>query len=213
MLYSGSVCQLPSAVDPNMADSPPDPDSPSLRTTDREDAALTARLQRNERDAFASLYDAYARIAFGLAYRMLGDAGEAEDVVQESFVMVWRQADRLDPSRGSVRTLLLTIVPRRSIDALRKRSNRLEKIDAVEAFASNAADPLEFASAGEERSLIRRAMEELPREQRQAIELTYFGGLTVVEMADQQGIPVGTAKSRLRLALDRLRNALAKELA
>ncbi len=194
-----------------MADSPPDPAVSPIRTTDREDVELIGRLRRGERDALASLYDAYARLAFGLAYRVLRDPGEAEDIVQESFLTVWRQADRLDPSRGSARALLLTIVHRRSIDALRKRTNRSENIDAMEPFASNAADPLEFASAAEERDVIRRAIAELPREQRQAIELTYFGGLTVVEMADQQGIPVGTAKSRLRLALDRMRKVLAKE--
>lgn len=197
-----------------MADSPPDPIAPPIRTIDREDAKLLERLRRNDRDALAALYDAYARLAFGLAYRVLGDAGEAEDIVQESFLMLWRQTDRLDARRGSVRALLLTIVHRRAIDALRKRLGRSEQIVAAfDPMPSTAQDPLEFASQAEERDLIRQALADLPLDQRQAIELTYFGGLTVAEMAEQQQIPLGTAKSRLRLALGRMRKALAGEQA
>ena len=195
-----------------MTDSPPDPIAPSIRTIGEEDEELLKRLRRNDRDAVAALYDAYARLAYGLAYRVLGDAGEAEDIVQESFLMLWRQTDRLDSSRGSVRSLLLTIVHRRAIDALRKRAGRSEQIVAAfDPIPSTAQDPLEFASRAEERACIRRALAELPADQRQAIELTYFRGLTVAEMAEQQGIPAGTAKSRLRLALGRMRKTLTEE--
>ncbi len=181
---------------------------------DERDAELLKRLRRNDRDALAALYDAYARLAFGLAYRVLGDTGEAEDIVQESFLMLWRQADRLDARRGSVRALLLTIVHRRAIDALRRRTGRSEQIVPVfESMQSAAPDPMEFASQAEERERIRQALTELPLDQQQAIELTYFGGLTVAEMAERQEIPVGTAKSRLRLALDKMRKSLSAERA
>jgi RNA polymerase sigma-70 factor (ECF subfamily) len=181
------------------------------RTIDTEDARLLERLRRNDRDALAAMYDAYGRIAYGLAYRVLGEAGDAEDVVQESFLSLWRQADRLDPKRGSVRSLLLTIVHRRSIDVLRRRSGRPERaLDETQPIAAAAGDPVEYASQAEERERIRLALAELPAEQRSAIELTYFGGLTIAEMAERQDIPLGTAKSRLRLALERLRKTLVK---
>ncbi len=194
-----------------MANSPADPTAPATRSTDRDDGELIRRLQRNERDAVAALYDAYARLAFGLAYRMLHDTTEAEDILQESFLTVWRQASRLDPRLGSLRSLLLTIVHRRSIDVLRKRAGRSETVYPLDPLPSSGVDPLELASAAEERDRLRRAMSGLPRDQQQAIELTYFGGLTVSEMAEQQGIPLGTAKSRLRLALSRMRKTLTEE--
>ncbi len=197
-----------------MTDSPPDPIIPSIRTIDEGDVELLKRLRRNDRDALAALYDAYARLAFGLAYRVLGDTGEAEDIVQESFLMLWRQTARLDARRGSVRALLLTIVHRRAIDALRRRVGRSEQIvQAFESMQSAAPDPMEFASQAEERERIRQALTELPLDQQQAIELTYFGGLTVAEMAERQEIPVGTAKSRLRLALGKMRKSLTEERA
>jgi RNA polymerase sigma-70 factor (ECF subfamily) len=189
----------------------PDPPLASSRTTDEEDARLLERLRRNERDALAAMYDAYGRVAYGLAYRVLGQAGDAEDIVQESFLSLWRQADRLDAKRGSVRSLLLTIVHRRSIDVLRRRSGRIERaLDEAQPIASGAPDPIEFATQAEERERIQGALKELPAEQRNAIELTYFGGLTIAEMAEQEQIPLGTAKSRLRLALERMRKTLVK---
>lgn len=195
-----------------MTGSPPDPPTTPSRTTDREDALLLERLRRNDRDALAGLYDAYGRLAFGLAYRVVGEAGEAEDVVQESFLTLWRQASRLDPNRGSVRSLLLTIVHRRAIDVLRRRPGRPERtLDEVAPLPSVAPDPSEFASLAEERDLVRRALDTLPADQRQAIELTYFRGLTVAEMAQEERIPLGTAKSRLRLALERMRTTLTHE--
>ena len=191
-----------------MPNSPDPPLAPS-RTTDEEDARLLDRLRRNERDALAALYDAYGRVAYGLAYRVLGQAGDAEDIVQESFLSLWRQAGRLDAKRGSVRSLLLTIVHRRSIDVLRRRAGRIERtLDEAQPVASAAPDPIEFATHAEERERIQGALQELPAEQRAAIELTYFRGLTIAEMAIQEQIPLGTAKSRLRLALERMRKTL-----
>ena len=157
----------------------------------------------------AALYDAYGGLAYGLAYRVVGEAKEAEDVVQEAFLTLWRQARRLDAARGSLRSLLMTIVHRRAIDGVRRRSARPEvALDAAAPIVAQTRDPVEYASLAEERQVVRQTLARLPKDQRQAIELTYFGGLTVAEMAKREGIPVGTAKSRLRLALGRMREAM-----
>jgi RNA polymerase sigma factor (sigma-70 family) len=200
---------LASGQDASMSDRPPDPSRSSARTTDREDAALLERLRSNDREAMSELYDACGRQAFGLAYRIVGEAAEAEDVVQEAFLTLWRQAARLDAARGSVRSLLLTIVHRRAVDAVRLRAGRPERgLEAIERVLAAPDDPFESASLAEERSRVRRALDELPPDQREAIEQTYFGGLTVAELAGRAGVPLGTAKSRLRLALQRMRKSL-----
>ena len=192
-----------------MSKAPPDPRAANARTTDQDDVALLERLRSNDRDAIGSLYDAYGGMAYGLAYRVVSDAKEAEDVVQEAFLTLWRQSKRLDAARGSVRSLLMTIVHRRAIDVVRRRAARPEAVlDEALPLVSNTPDPIEFASQTEERETVGRALRELPDEQRTAIELTYFGGLTVAEMAAQQEIPVGTAKSRIRLALERMRKTI-----
>jgi RNA polymerase sigma-70 factor (ECF subfamily) len=194
-----------------MPDFPADPPTEPRRTTEQEDARLLERLRANERDAMAEMFDAYGRVAYGLAYRVLGQPGDAEDVVQESFLSLWRQANRLDAKRGSVRSLLLTIVHRRSIDILRRRAGRPERaLDDTQAFPSPLPDPVEFASHAEDRSRIQQALQELSEEQRTAVELTYFGGLTIAEMAEREHIPLGTAKSRLRLALEKMRRTLVR---
>ncbi|MEX0785166.1 MAG: sigma-70 family RNA polymerase sigma factor [Dehalococcoidia bacterium] len=159
----------------------------------------------------AALYDQYGRIAFGLAYRVVGAPEEAEDIVQESFLTLWRQAERLDASRGTLRSYLLTIVHRRAIDAVRRRSGRKESVLAEAGdVAAETADPADTAAATDDRDAVQRGLSELSSDLRQAIELTYFGGLTAAELAERARIPLGTAKSRLRLALDRMRKVLAE---
>ncbi len=188
----------------------PDPSTGGQRTMEGDDAGLVERLRRNDGEALAMLYDKYRRLAYGLACRIVGDGPEAEDVVQEGFLSFWRQADRFDPSRGTARSYLMTIVHRRAIDALRRRSGRVEQnVDAIELPALNTPDPADFASASEERDRLRSALRALPGDQQRAIELAYFGGLTIAEMAEREGIPLGTAKSRLRLGLERMRKALS----
>jgi RNA polymerase sigma-70 factor (ECF subfamily) len=193
-----------------MSDGHPDPLRVADRITGVEDAVLLEGLRRHDRDALAAIFDAYGRVAYGLAYRILGRPGDAEDVVQESFLGLWRQASRLDNRRGSVRALLLTIVHRRSIDVLRRRSGRPERaLDEAQPFAAETADLVEIAARSQTRERILEALDGLPAEQRSAIELIYFGGLTIAEMAEREKIPLGTAKSRLRLALEKMRRTLA----
>ena len=178
------------------------------RSTDEEDASLLERLRRSDGDALAALYDRYGRTAYGLAYRVTQDVTEAEDMVQEAFLALWRQADRYDRSLGSVRSYLLTIVHRRAIDAVRARVRRPVLGAAIESMASDTPDPLEVSAWAEDRQLASQAMRDLPPDQRQVIELTYFEGLTLVEAAKKLDIPVGTAKSRVRLALERMRKVI-----
>lgn len=183
------------------------------RTILADDRRLLERLRRDDRNAMAGLYDAYGRLAFSLANRVVGNPTEAEDVVQESFLTIWRQSQRVDLERGSLRAYLLTIVHRRAIDAVRRSSRRPERVlDPELSVAGSANDPVEFASMAQERDAIQRALRDLPEDQRAAVDLTYFGGLTIPEMAERESIPLGTAKSRLRLALGRLRKSLASQV-
>ena len=155
-----------------------------------------------------ALYDAHHRQAIGLAYRMLGDMGEAEEVVQEVFLAAWRSGHTYDPSRGSAHTWLLSMVRNRSIDVLRARRRRPveswpETMDPPDPsdVPSQAVNSVDADSA-------RRAIASLPPEQKEVIELAYFDGLSHSEIADKLSAPIGTVKGRIRLALDRLRLAM-----
>ena len=192
-----------------------------IKSTEDRDAALLEGLRRNDRDAMAELYDTYGALAYGLAHRTLGATAEAEDVVQESFLALWRQAARLDPERG-IRSYLLTIVHNRAVDRLRRRARRQEaSLDPTiapdvrlaqpgAASLDQTLDPFEIASRTEDREVVRGALNTLSLEQRQTVELTYFGGLTTAEVAERTRVPVGTVKSRLRLALNHLRRRLGE---
>jgi RNA polymerase sigma-70 factor, ECF subfamily len=154
------------------------------------------------------LYDAHHRQAIGLAYRMLGDLGEAEEVVQEVFLSAWRSSGSYDPARGSTHTWILSMVRNRSIDVLRARRRRpvqplpetLDPPDPLD-VPSQAVTSVDAATA-------RRALASLPPEQQQAIQLAYFDGLSHSEIAEQLAAPIGTIKGRIRLGMDRLRVAM-----
>jgi len=155
-----------------------------------------------------ALYDMYGGMAFGLAHRTLGATSEAEDVVQEAFLALWRQARRLDPARG-LKSYLLTIVHNKAIDRLRQRGRRAETaLDNAGPIQAESGDPVVFADLIADRDLVRTALDSLPKEQRQTVELTYFGGLTTTEVAERTRVPIGTVKSRLRLTLGHMRRRL-----
>jgi len=167
-------------------------------------------LRANDREIMAELFDSYSSIAYGLALRTLGDTGESEDVVQESFLALWRQAERLDPSRG-VRSYLLTIVHNKTIDRLRRKGRRPEAaLEFAEAVPDDSEDLAASVARQAEGATVRAALVSLPAEQKRTVEMTYFGGLTISEVADRMSVPVGTVKSRLRLALQHLRRRLAE---
>jgi len=175
------------------------------------DARLAARIRAGDTDALGELYDRYASMALGTAIRVVGDREEAEDVVHDAFVAVWRKIDRFDAARGSLRAWLMTVVRNRAIDRIRARRPGMDLEDADErSLLRTGPNPtweaaLRQASASE----VQAAMAELPDEQRRAVELAYFEGYTYREVADLTGVPPGTANGRLRLALGKLRDALA----
>jgi RNA polymerase sigma-70 factor (ECF subfamily) len=172
-------------------------------TTD--DALLLRRVAAGETDALRALYDRYGSVLFGLAYRTLRDRQLAEDCVQDVFVTAWRSAGRYDPRRASVTTWLFTILRNKTVDALRRRSRR--PIDPLpERWPDDEApDAAEVVASNDQGERVACALAELPPSQLEAISLAYFEGLTQAEIAARLGVPLGTVKGRLRLALDRLR--------
>jgi RNA polymerase sigma-70 factor, ECF subfamily len=175
------------------------------------DEDLMQLVRRADPDAFAVVYERHSGSAYALAYRMTGTGGAAEDVTQEAFLSVWRSGARYDRARGSVRTWILGIVHHRAIDALRRGKvrdrPRVDDENAAERLEAPENTELEVARR-EEAGTIRRAMEVLPSDQVQVIELAYFGGFTHTEIADMLNAPVGTIKGRMRLGLKKLRDQL-----
>ncbi len=169
------------------------------------DRELAAALAAGDESALAELYDRYGGLAYSLAMRILGDSGRAEDVVQEAFLKLWNGAARFDESRGSLRAWLTTAVRNRSIDLLRGRSLQERRALALKPdVIASGAGPEEQAARALERDAVRAAMASLPDEQREAVLLAYFGGLTQAEIAELGGVPLSTVKGRMRLALEKL---------
>ena len=188
----------------------PDPGASSERTTDEAfDQKLIEGLQRNDRESLAAAYDSYGGLAYALASRVMGVSSDAEDVVQESFLALWRQAPRLDASKG-LRSYLMTIVHNKAVDRLRQKGRRPEAVLNEDApfRAPEEGEPAQIAEKASEAREVRDALTGLSEEQRAAVELTYFKGMTINDAAQQLRIPVGTVKSRLRLALGHLRRQL-----
>jgi RNA polymerase sigma-70 factor (ECF subfamily) len=189
-----------------------DPTDDAGRTTfgAADDAVLLGQIQAGRQEAFAALYDRYAGAAYGLAYRIVGEAAAAEDVVQEAFVSVWKQALRFDPQRGLVRSWLLTIVHNRAIDAVRRRTGRAERAlpEGPEEFVAAGGRPEELTEWALEAEAVRDAVRALPAEQRRTVEMAYFEGLTHVEIAARMGVPPGSVNRRMRLALEKMRTGL-----
>jgi RNA polymerase sigma factor (sigma-70 family) len=180
-------------------------------TADDADRAVLVRLADGELDALEDLYDRYKTMAYSIAYRITNDASLAEDVVQEAFLGVWRNASRYVEGRGSVKTWLLAIVHHRAIDAVRRRrptSELPETADTAVPAALTLPDVWAEVSAGLDADTVRAAVRSLSDVQREAIELAYFGGLTQQEIAAQTDTPLGTVKSRMRLGLLAMRRSL-----
>jgi RNA polymerase sigma-70 factor, ECF subfamily len=174
------------------------------------DEAIVAFVARSDQDALAELYDRFGRVAYGLAFRVLRDRALAEDAVQEGFMNAWRTADRFMPERAKASTWLLTLVHRRAIDLVRRENRRrAEPLDqALDAGTDASAEQdvwLRF-----ERERVQAALRRLPDQQREALELAYYGGFTQSELAERLGQPVGTIKSRMFAGLGRLRELLAE---
>jgi RNA polymerase sigma-70 factor (ECF subfamily) len=174
------------------------------------DEALVALAARSEQSALAELYDRFGRPAYGLALRILRDEALAEDAVQEAFLALWRTAARFVPERGKASTWILTLVHRRAVDIVRREERR--RADALE-----QAPELESRRTVDEeawlrlqRERVQDALRKLPDQQREAIELAYYGGFTQSELAERLGQPLGTIKSRMFGGLARLRELLGE---
>ncbi len=167
-------------------------------------------IQGGDQQAVAALYDRYSGPAYGLAFRITNDGTLAEDVVQDAFVSVWKQAARFDSERGQVKSWLMTIVHHKAIDAVRRRSKRNERAwpEGPGDVAATYGRPHEEASAAMDAEAVRSAVKGVPDDQRRTIEMAYFEGLTHVEIADRMQVPLGTVKSRLRIGLEKMRDAL-----
>jgi len=182
------------------------------RTTAGDADDLTHALRAGDPGAIDALYELLGRQAFGLAYRILEDGQAAEDVVQEAFLTIWRRSATLDPAKGKVSSLLMTIVHRRSIDAIRARKGLVALAPGMEPEPRNDAptDPADIVDLSMRGDQVRQALGVLPPEQREVIDLAYFKGLTHVEISESTGTPLGTVKSRMRLALQRLKTSLSE---
>jgi RNA polymerase sigma-70 factor (ECF subfamily) len=180
------------------------------------DEALLALIAVSDRHALAALYDRYGRRVFALAARMLGDSGASEEVTQDVFLSVWRRVSSYKAGRGRFTTWLFSIAHNRTIDELRRRRReRYRENPTLEDHVdlpSESAPPPEEVVARSEGEMVREALETLPPEQRAVIEMSYFGGFTQVEIADRTGQPLGTVKTRMRLALKKLRLALTERI-
>jgi RNA polymerase sigma factor (sigma-70 family) len=179
-------------------------------SSDDADRAVLALVTSGQLDALQELYDRYRVMSYSIALRITTDPSLAEDVVQDAFLGVWRNASRYVEGRGSVKTWLLSIVHHRAVDAVRRRRPTTELPEREEAPppALTLPDIWQEVSGNLDRAEIAAALETLSDVQREVIELAYWGGLTQQEIAERTGAPLGTVKSRVRLGLLSLRRAL-----
>jgi RNA polymerase sigma-70 factor, ECF subfamily len=178
------------------------------------DEDLMPLVERKDAAAFELVYDRHGGAAYSLAYRIVGDRASAEDVTQEAFLSLWRSGAKYDRARGSVRTWLLGVVRNRAIDALRRQATRAP---TVELELERLPDQGPYTELTDAKALrqeaareVRGALRMLPADQLKVIELAYFGGLSHSEIAEALGMPLGTVKGRMRLAMEKIRTALAE---
>jgi RNA polymerase sigma factor (sigma-70 family) len=172
------------------------------------DEALVALAARADDTALAELYDRFGHVAYGLALRVVRDPALAEDAVQEGFLAVWRSAARFVPERAKASTWILTLVHRRAVDIVRREEpRRTEPLEAAPQPSANLTEDEAWLRL--RRTRVQEALRRLPDQQREALELAYFGGFTQSELADRLGEPLGTIKSRMFTGLARLRELLA----
>jgi len=171
------------------------------------DEALVALAARADDGALAELYDRFGHVAYGLALRVVRDPALAEDAVQEAFLTVWRSAARFVPERAKASTWILTLVHRRAVDVVRREQpRRAEPIEVAPQASANATEDEAWLRL--RRARVQDALRQLPDQQREALELAYYGGFTQSELADRLGEPLGTIKSRMFAGLARLRELL-----
>ena len=190
--------------------------SPAQESESEFEARLISRIAEGDGSAFDALYKRFSGSLYSMAYRIMNDAKEAEDVLQEGFTYMWRKAASYDPNRSSPFAWAVMITRNKAIDRLRVRQ-RLEKlrekVTSEEAFYQNKDETSANEPTLRERgAIVRSALQEIPQEQRQALELAFFGGLTHEQIAEQLDTPLGTIKARIRRGLLRLRDCLKEGL-
>jgi RNA polymerase sigma factor (sigma-70 family) len=185
------------------------PGRDAAREQETSDEEVLEAVGRGDHDALGVLYDRFGRLAYGLAFRVVRDQALAEDAVQEAFLAVWRSADGYKRERAKPSTWILTVVHRRAVDLVRREERRRgEPLEAAPEPTSGPAD--EDVTLRHRRVAVQAALTQLPGDQRQALELAYYGGLTQSELAERLGVPLGTIKSRMFSGLGRLRELLTE---
>jgi RNA polymerase sigma-70 factor (ECF subfamily) len=192
------------------------PDEPLYRELDDEE--LMQRLVLRDLTAFRTLYARYSSLVYSAALRVVRDTQIAEDMVQEIFLRLWRKPENYTATRGKFATWLTSVTRNRAVDEVRSRGRRYRHETASpeeqerELPGPETDDPALTAELSDQRRLILTALSQLPQEQRQTIELAYFGGLTQQEISERLDQPLGTVKTRIRLGMQKLRAALTPEL-
>jgi RNA polymerase sigma-70 factor, ECF subfamily len=178
------------------------------------DALLAARLAAGDDHALAEVFDRLAPAVYGAALRVVGEGAAAQDVVQDVFVELWSHPGRYDSTAGALRTYLIVLARHRAVDLVRSELRRIARQERHHRLTPRPRhpSPCEEVTAADAASVVRAAVSLLPDGQRRVVELAYFGGLTCREVALAAGIPEGTAKSRLRLALAKLETVLDRQL-
>ncbi len=190
-------------------------DTAEIRSRDQELVSLVRRVAEGDQSALATLYDATNRLLYGLVLRVLSDVSSAEEVLLDVYTQVWRQAASYDTSRGSPLAWLTTIARSRAIDRLRsgwQDQQRKEPLDMLGDAPADSASPEDLTVASERQRFVRAALDSLSPEQREVIELAYYSGLSHSEIAARLNQPLGTVKTRTRLGMMKLRDALAPML-
>jgi RNA polymerase sigma-70 factor (ECF subfamily) len=174
-----------------------------------DDVSIVRRIADGDETALGTLYDRWSQPLYSLVAHLLKDADGAEDVVEETFWQIWQRASSYDASRGTVRTWILTIGRSRALDRLRTRKRNREDIATDLSFVRDPrSDPSQEVEGAERRHMVYSALEELPDDQRRALELAYFRGLSQSEIAEFLSEPLGTIKTRMRLGMQKLRDKL-----
>ena len=174
------------------------------------DDVLLQLVHLGNESALGALYDRYGKLAYSLAYRILGDIQAAEDAVQEAFINIWRRAGSFSSTRGTARTWIMAVVHHRSIDIGRRRRGLTPRelpLETVQ-LPEDPRDTWSEVSNTLDRELLVRCLEQIPEPQREAIQLAYFEGYTQREIAELKGIPLGTVKGRIRIGMAKLRGQL-----
>lgn len=188
----------------------------SIDDAQYDDERLIRLIAQSREDALAQLYDRYSYLVFSIALAIVDDRSTAEEITLDVFVRVWQKSGSYRADRAKVRTWLTHIARHHAIDVLRRRSTKLESYtiswDGVSSSAAlSAQDPQELSELSQRREHVRAAISRLPEDQKQALALAYYGGLTQLEIAEALKQPLGTIKTRLRLAMQKLCDLLQDE--